>query len=381
MLLPLFINERNGLERALVLRGRSLPFKGAVLVEDEMKMEVTFFPGNPVAYSQILGPQLTRTTFTGKWQDKYLSREQDAPAVANFPQVTAAGMPPQAGANIVSGQTFLSAGAFPGTQQLRLAKTVRDAFRLLLRSGAHMRVEWNDWVRYGHMARFQARPDADDEWIWEVEFQWTGDTEAQPQAYLPDLNVKSFIDVLENLADSLNSLLNIPGLVAQRTFGAVVSDIDALGVQVQRLLKILSGFVDFTFLPMQQLAGVKSQAFAIRKAVLDLFAKLRAADGRLGGAARRDVGDTWQSELLARKVRQILALMAQEIAERLGQIEANTAGRIERVYQVESVTSLQQISLEVYGNPANWRQIANFNGRASQFVEAGAVLRIPKLGG
>lgn len=75
---PLFISEENGLKRAIRLVGRSMPYKGAVLVEDEQRAEITFFPGNPVAYSQVLGPQLTRTTFTGVWRDKYVKLLENA---------------------------------------------------------------------------------------------------------------------------------------------------------------------------------------------------------------------------------------------------------------------------------------------------------------
>ena len=135
MAAPLIITENNGLKRTIALQGRSLPYKGAVLVEDEQRVEITFFPGNPVAYAQILGPQLTRTVFNGTWKDKYLQLAENAPRVLNFPTVSAAGQPLQPGSNLITGATFTSAGAFPGTQDLRLAKTVRDAFRLLCRSG------------------------------------------------------------------------------------------------------------------------------------------------------------------------------------------------------------------------------------------------------
>lgn len=377
----LIISENNGLQRAIALRGRSLPFKGAVLVEDEQRMEITFFPGNPVAYSQILGPQLTKTTFTGTWQDKYLSSEENAPAATNFPEVTAAGRPPLPGELIITGQTFVSSGAFPGTQQLRLSKTVRDAFRLLTRSGAHIRASWDDWSRFGHISRFMARPDAPDEWHWELEFSWTGDTDVQPVAFEPDLNVKSFIDTLNGLADGLATLLQLPGLTVNRTFGPIASDLGVLGVQLRRLIKTLSGFVDFTYIPLQQMSALKAQAFAIRQDILNIYAKMQAQDGRIAGSGRRSTADAWQSDLLIRKVRQIMNLMAQEVAVRLAEIEGATAGRVDRIYQVESVTSLQRVSTEIYGNPNNWRQIARFNNITSQIVESGTVLRIPKLGG
>ncbi len=376
---PLFISETNGLKRAIVLHDRSLPYKGAVLVEDEQRVEVTFFPGNPVAYSQILGPQLTRTTFNGIWKDKFLRQREHAPVVSNFPALTAAGKPQGSLPQVTTGATFQSSGSFPGTQELRLAKTVRDAFRLLTRSGAHFKVQWSDWARYGHMVRFKCWPGPEDEWEYELEFAWTGDTDVQPKVTYPGLDLKSFLDVLAGLLDGLASLLLLPQLIAQKVIGGFLSDLADILVQFGRLVSILDGFVSFSFLPLAQLSAIKALCYSLRKQILDLFKKLRGKDGRLEGSRRLDTSGIWETELLLRKVRQILSLLAEELAIRLGEIEAATAGQIDRVYTVEGVNSLQRIALEVYGNADNWRDIASFNGISSQIVEAGTVLRIPKL--
>lgn len=376
---PLFISEVNGLRRAMVLRGRSLPYKGAVLVEDEQKVDITFFPGNPVAYSQVLGPQLTRTVFNGTWKDKFVKMLDNAPVVTNFPTLTAAGKPQGSLPQVTTGATFQSSGSFPGTQELRLSKTIRDAFRLFARSGAKMEVRWSDWARFGHMVRFKAWPGPEDEWEWECEFAWTGDTNVQPKVNYPGLDLKSFLDVLADLLSGLNSLLLIPGLISQKVIGGFISDIADIMVQFGKLISILQGFTDFTFLPLAQLSAVKALAFALRKQILDFFRSLSEKDGRLEGARRLDTSGTWESELLIRKVRRILALLAEELALRLAEIEAETAGQTDRVYTVQDVTSLQRVALEVYGAAENWREIAAFNGIASQIVETGTVLRIPKL--
>lgn len=374
---PLFISETNGLKRAVVLHGRSMPYKGAVLVEDEQRCEITFFPGNPVAYSQILGPQLTRTTFNGVWKDKFLKSLEHAPAVANFPALTAAGKPQGSLPQVTTGATFESSGSFPGTQDLRLAKTVRDAFRLMCRSGAHMQVQWSDWSRFGHMVRFKCWPGPADEWEWECEFAWTGDTDVQPKVTYPKLDLKGFLDKLADLISGLNSLLLLPGLLINKVLGGFLSDVADILVQVSKFFKILDGISKFSFLPLAQLSALKALCFALRKQILDFFRKRR--DGRKDGSLRLDTTGMWETELLVRKVRQILSLLAEELAFRIAEIEASTAGEVLRVYTVEGVTSLQRISLEVYGTSSNWRQIALFNGKASQIVEAGTVLRIPKL--
>lgn len=376
---PLFISEENGLKRAIRLVGRSMPYKGAVLVEDEQRAEITFFPGNPVAYSQVLGPQLTRTTFTGVWRDKYVKLLENAPVVANFPALTAAGKPQGSLPQVTTGATFQSSGSFPGTQNLRLSKTIRDAFRLLCRSGAHMRVEWSDWARYGHMMRFKCWPGPDDEWEWECEFAWTGDTNVQPKVTYPQLNLKGFLDFLADIISGLNALLQIPGAIASGVIGGFLSDIADILVQVGRLVTILDGITKFSFLPLAQLSALKALCFALRKQILDFFKRLAGKDGRLEGSSRRNTAGTWESELLIRKVRQILSLLGEEVAQRIAEIEAVSAGKVDSIYTVQSTTSLQRISIEVYGTPNNWRDIAIFNGKASQIVEAGTVLQIPKL--
>lgn len=379
MAAPLIITENNGLKRTIALQGRSLPYKGAVLVEDEQRVEITFFPGNPVAYAQILGPQLTRTVFNGTWKDKYLQLAENAPRVLNFPTVSAAGQPLQPGSNLITGATFTSAGAFPGTQDLRLAKTVRDAFRLLCRSGAHMRVEWMDWVRFGYMTRFKCWPGPEDEWEWECEFAWTGDTDKQPTAQLVELDNKSFLDSLVNLLNSLNDLLSLPSQITATYLQPLLGKFADLLNQLTRLVSSLQGFVSFKFLPLTQLAAIKAACYALRAQVLDLLAELQGKDSRLGGASRRNTAETWYTELIIRKVRRILELIGEETAERLRQIEAATAGQVDRVYRVDSLTSLRHVSREVYGTQENWRDIAAFNGLATQVVEAGTVLKIPKL--
>jgi hypothetical protein len=373
---PLFISETNGLKRAVVLHGRSMPYKGAVLVEDEQRCEITFFPGNPVAYSQILGPQLTRTTFNGVWKDKFLKSLEHAPAVANFPALTAAGKPQGSLPQVTTGATFESSGSFPGTQDLRLAKTSGTPSGSCAGQVLTCRSSGPTGLASATWSASSAGPGPADEWEWECEFAWTGDTDVQPKVTYPKLDLKGFLDKLADLISGLNSLLLLPGLLINKVLGGFLSDVADILVQVSKFFKILDGISKFSFLPLAQLSALKALCFALRKQILDFFRKRR--DGRKDGSLRLDTTGMWETELLVRKVRQILSLLAEELAFRIAEIEA-TAGEVLRVYTVEGVTSLQRISLEVYGTSGNWRQIALFNGKASQIVEAGTVLRIPKL--
>ena len=170
--LPLLIEEMNGKKRTLALRERSLPYKGMSLVNGTMKMEITYFPNNPVAYSQILGPKVGVPTRAGTWKASCLRDPENPPVSNRVPQVTAYGQPQAPKGNLVFGNTFASAGIFPGgTQELQRSATVRDAFELIKNSGALLKVEWQDIARYGHLARTDFKESDGDEIEDEIVFK------------------------------------------------------------------------------------------------------------------------------------------------------------------------------------------------------------------
>lgn len=377
---PFIINEHNGLKRSLILRGRSLPYKGAVLDNGSQRVEITYFPGNPVAFSQILGPTYDRSEITGMWKDKFLADEdENAPLILGFPMLSAAGRPPPVGANRIIGNAFLSGGAFTGQQTLQLAKSAQEAIGLLRKSGALMRVEWMSWVRFGHLVRAEFEEGDGDEVKYRIEFAWTGDTPTQPKAIAVDWSGKSLLQKILGFAGALNNLLNgllfkVNLFVAQFTnpIGSLLADLNALA-------KTLAKFASFQLIPAEVGLGLKASLYKLRENIRDLLDALDRDDSRLGGARRLDGVAMHLSDLAVRQLRQLLSVIAEELADELARLEAVLSRETRETYRVTSFKTLRDVSLEVYGTKDNWRQIASFNNLSSSIVAPGTELRIPKL--
>lgn len=376
---PFIISEVNGLKRTMILRGRSLPYKGAVLDTGSQRVEITYFPGNPVAFSQVLGPTYERSEITGKWKDKFLADEDNAPIILGFPALSAAGRPTPVGANRIIGSSFLSTGAFTGQQTLQLAKAVQDAVAMLRKAGALFRVEWLSFVRYGHLTKAEFTDGDGDEVEWRIEFAWTGDTDVQPKAVAVDWSSKSLLQKLLDFVGKLNNILAGLLYTAQLTLAPYTNAVADLLSDMDRLIQTLRKFASFSLIPSEVGLGLKASFYRLRDSIRQLLADIDSRDGRLEGARRLDNPAMQLSDLAVRQLRQLLAVIAEEVAEELRRLEAVLSRQTRETYRVTGFKTLRDVSLEVYGTKDNWRQIASFNQLSTSIVPPGTELRIPKI--
>lgn len=376
---PFVITEVNGLKRSLILRGRSLPYKGAVLDNGSQRVEITYFPGNPVAFSQVLGPTYERSEINVYWKDKFLADEENAPLILGFPMLSAAGRPTPVGANRTIGNSFLSGGAFTGQQTLQLAKAAQDAVGLLRRAGALFRVEWLSFVRFGHLVHAEFEDGDGDEVKGKIEFAWTGDTAVQPKVVAVDWSAKSllakllgFIKALDNLLAGLLFKLNLITAQFTNPIAGLLSDLN-------RIVGTLGKFASFRLIPAEVGLGLKASLYRLRESTAALLRQLEAADVRLVGARRLDNPAMQLSDLAVRQLRQLLSVISEEVAEELARLEALLSKETLKIYRVTSFKTLRDVSLDVFGTKDNWREIASFNGLSGSIVGPGTELRIPKL--
>lgn len=378
-ILPLSFEEMNGKRRTLVLRERSLPYKGCSFVNGMQKIEVTYFPGNPVAFSQVLGPEFGSTTLNGWWKDKFIKEKENAPVVNRFPQVTAYGQPTPPQGNLVFGNTFASAGIYPGgAQLLQRSSTIRDAFEILRTSGALIKVDWRDVARFGHLKRTNFNEHAGDEIEFELEFIWTGTTDAQPKAIKKSFKAKGLLDFLIGIIKGITNLLATASYALRLYIGRFASKIAEFLNALNGLVKTLTGFLDFKKFGGELIGGIKASFYALRDSLRELFDLFDSDDKRLSSS--RDLGDNQYGALLMSQLRKILSILAAEIAEQLELLEAQTARTTQQLYEVNTLKSLRDVAIEVYGSFEQWRQIMVYNGLSSSFVPEGTVLKIPKLG-
>lgn len=377
--LPIVIEELNGKKRMIALRDRSLPYKGCSFVNGTQKMEITYFPGNPVAYVQVLGPEFGSTTLQGWWKDKFLVSPDSAPVANRFPKVTANGQPQPTKGNLVFGNTFASSGIYPGgTQLLQRSATVRDAFELIKNSGAKLKLEWQDIARYGHLFRTDFKEHGGDEIEFELEFKWTGATDAQPKVVKKSFKAKGLLDFLIGIVKAINNLLATVAYTFRLYIGRFAGKIAELLNALSGLIGTLNGFVGFKSFAGELISGIKSSLYNLRDKVRELFDLWDTDDNRLS-QGRRNLADSQYGGLLMLQLRRIMSILAAEVAESLELLEIQTARETLMVYELKGLQSLRDISLQVYGTPNSWREIMYFNRLSSSFVSPPTELKIPRL--
>lgn len=377
MSFPLVITEINGLRRAVILRGRSLP-RQPITFGGEMAVVIDYFAGNPVAYAQVIGPRYLPTEIGGEWCDVHLYEEENAPYLIGFPPISAAGKPPPVGANpIVAGASFTSGGATAGSQSAFLARTIRDAMELIRRSGACLRVEWGSIVRYGFLTRAIFPHKREQDIGWEMEFQWIGDTDAQPIAQSKQANVLGWLKAINALLQKILDALLTADYLTQQFFSSVTAPITKLinlaNALAQTLTKMLSQLLN----PFDIVASVKAAAIALKLACLELLALFDRSGGALRGRDNASAQAFLQAaELEARRLFIELAFLA---AERERELDAFFTKQVQATHVVAGGQNLRDISTLYYGRPESWTTIADFNGLAGSLPPKGKLLRIPKL--
>lgn len=80
----------------LTLKDRSLPYRasagGSISYGQSQRSKLTWYPGNPVASQQIVGPTLDPTTINGVWKDRYLGDDASIDLVEAFQEICASGV-------------------------------------------------------------------------------------------------------------------------------------------------------------------------------------------------------------------------------------------------------------------------------------------------
>ena len=374
---PMFISEQTGEGRTIVLRGRSLPYRG-VTWNSEQRIKTKYFPGNPVAQAQVLGPMWGPTTMRGMWKDAFLFNDDSAADLLNFPSIAGPGRP---GSTQFGGKSFASGGGVPGgTGQARRARVLRDAMWLVQRAGQLLKVEWGSVVRYGFLKRFDADHDREEDIRWEIEFEWIGDTASIPKPLpKPKINAPG---LLASILSTIQNFLNEVNAAVALLYGSttlVTQRVTRIGELVAGFIEALNSLVSLVFVPAEMFGVLKQQLTSIVVAATDLVDTVnrvpQAYVAAFSGATAAEVNlATAAAQAIAFNAA-VLGVEASEQREQLAELEAPD---LLGVVTVPEDTTLLDIATDFYGGPDDWTVIASFNGLASSFVARGTIVYVPR---
>lgn len=375
MSFPFVIRQVNLPARVILLRGRALPYQG-VAWGGTMRADPNWFPGNPVASLQIIGPTYKPTTITGKWKDIFLFNEDSAALLVNFPVLSGPSLP---GATERGGETFKSGGSVP-SQLAQRARVLRDAIELMRREGGLLKVEWGSIVRYGIISDTNFPHDREEDIEYEIEFKWIGDTASQPKRLLPKLDLLSALQIILQALDKvINALLGVI-LKAFLFITKIQQFITKLGSFVTSLLEALKRITSFVFAPADILNNIRANLRAIILEARDLFDDLRADPSAAYQAALQgSVKDIVEANLFLSSFRSQVQQLAADAAEKQREIEEFAGPELLGLYTATGGESLRDVAQQYYGEWRNWRTLAEFNGIDRSILVRGTIVRIPRL--
>lgn len=365
-----FIEELTGDRRALKLSGRALPYRPFQLT-GEQDVNVTWYPGSPVATGQVLGARELPTTLNGYWKDRFITPAVNEPAA-----------PPPSLA-----QTAATVSGRPIASVKDLADLVDD----MRRKGQEVQVRWLHTARRGFLKRFKQLWHDFRDLEWEMEFEWLSQAEE-----IPVTNVQREVD-LPSVSDETSATLSQLEDVSPPAVGAALdpSFTDGLNSSILQMQQAVVdagdavfGAVDGALAPLDAARRMIGTLQFIRAESAEVIDRINSRVGRTVIAVERlaDVAEIPTTTV-------IKVAGANFRMTRAARRNRHTATR-NSIALARSIDSdlldvifardgqdLRDISTVAYGTPDEHVRLRRFNGLRSSTLQAGQVVLIPQRGG
>lgn len=357
--------------RTIVLRDRFMPYR-EVEWEVQQRVKTTWYPGNPVATQQVLGPMEMPTTIKGMWKDRFAAGALEIDGIASS----------------------------------RRAADAVSLFHDLVRAGLPLRVSWFTEVRIGIMTRFTPSYDRATDVEWEAEFEWQSRGDAG-EVRLDPINPPAALgtDLFGQLLDVIGTISDVARLA--RNFQAALIDlVNEIGDAVAGLVEVLEIANTLASLPATVAAAVAAQVNSIVDRTLELLRLIERrptvipevrtlvsaptvdptsrAASRAGTASAR--GQAPPGSAVANTVDFVrfaanLSRAALDLTAWASDSEALINARIEpepeRFVDVPEGANLFGLSTRFYGSPDFAAYLAAINRLGSANVPPGFRLRVP----
>jgi hypothetical protein len=364
----LIIRELTGPKNRLTLQGRALPYR-PIGFEGTMRAELAWYPGNPTATVQVMGPEEGTSSINGMWKDRFIRTSTDL------------GLP-------VLGQTGIA--RYNGSLVADVADLVKivDGFR---RRGQLLELVWDELTRHGIMTKFRHTWHRREDVEWEIDFSWTSQGESSmPTGFKPTLAIVDQVNEALAGVDDLRE--RIAGLKdSYASVASVMGIVDDAMVTIQEAASALSGAAQqlgkAALLPLDAIRSIASiyetlrtQADRIIQAFVSLPARLQRVVDDIADITHEQALDSNNRVLRIRmSARALRALAALKEQEALAQTQKQTAPLA--VFTSTQNTNLRDVSRIYYGVSWEWRRIAEYNGLRSSKLPAGLTIIVPKIDG
>lgn len=349
------VEELTGRKRVVTLSGGSLPM-GTVSFDGDQRVVTTWYPGNPRASQQVLGPTELPTEVKGIWRVEHLVRspvmvEQDG-----------------------------------SWEYMQDPERVRNVFDSIRRSGQELRVSWAGILRTGRLKLAKFPHERLEDIGWELTFEWNGRGGDRQVA-------------LESPSDRDGSLLER----AFQAFGDAVRAANRVADRVEGSDPSQSGFSARTLIDgarrvqsaVTRASALADRAVGVAKLPLDVVnsfssvatnirAEVRAVADSLADTPTELLSSVETSEraLSAYAAFHTARYQAEKLSEEATRQESAKLRRVDAPYQDVVLgregQSLRDLARRYYDDPDGWEAIADANGLEGSVLAEGMVLVIPR---
>jgi hypothetical protein len=357
------IREVGAQRRELRLTQRALP-QGQLSFEVKQRMEITYYQGNPVATSTLLGTEEGGTSIGGTWKFKFIGR---------------------------GGMAFLN------NVEIKDIDALVDLCESMTRAGTLIEVTWGRRRRYGHIESFKH------DWIntcdvaWSMSFKWTSnaapvsvpivnDTDASntarrmrrraediETASTPDFDADpDFLDRINDLfADVQTAVTGIEDSVNAQ-FSTITSAGDAISRSSSAITSVASrayaAAVEIAETPIGDMFNVKSfdDLYDISKSTL------LSPITPILGFGEYLVAESWRRGLVSQYNQ--LGREGASTVDAINVVDEEILG----VYTARAGDDLRDVSFAYYGSNDQWRDLMVYNQLQTAELAPGQIIYVPR---
>ena len=345
------ITETGGEGRSITLRGHSMPKANEepATFGIQQRGRINYAPWQPVADVSILGAVWKPMTLRGLWDDKFMG-PNDAPLLKKFKNASPTG-------------------------RARNCTEIVDSLYLIIRSAETLKFEWGPHTRYGLIWEFDPGYLRQERVVWEMVFQWTGDSATKPIVKArPKLSPLGLLELLLLLLEALRNAIKILGAPARFYTNNILSPFNQLTSAIAGVIDELTKVIAGAITPSRVLGDLRAGFMKIKLACVDLLRALKLKFQFSDPTTPRDTAiGNYGVLVLSKAVRDTAAAMAERERE---MAKLDTPDLIESVFTVQGET-LRDVAKRIYGNASDWLLIANYNGLSQSVVPTNTLVLVP----
>lgn len=355
---PFLIKEMTGEERTINLAGRALPYRPYTLTGSQ-RVELTWYPGNPVATAQVLGAAEDRTSINGIWKDRFIGEDNETIAAT------------------------LDGGQLGSVVDLVAAV---DSFR---RKGQLLEVTWQRIARRGFITNFTQAWENLHDCAWDIEFTWISNAiDGEVAITTREIDLKGVTDETTagfiNLYNAANSGISKLKGVADDINSAMGSLQESVSSVEDNLLNMVDGALsplDAARRAVATLESVGSGSFAIGQRMYSVvYQSLTATFSVVLGRPDIDAVSVGAA-VGAANGRANIVRQSQKMKHNAARNRARLIRAIDpeltRTFFARADQDLRDVSIAFFGTADEWQKIAEFNSLSSSRLRAGQVVLVP----